>query len=167
MTSFDGDKKVKTKYTAEFVTDKKNYAYIIGGRYNDGEPWEKYQKKEFDALDNALEFYMRGLVDESFLDIKLFEQIFVDGVCQRESFIEPPNTLRFYLRTTVNKELEKEIRSLREKNERLNATGELMREFVRMYHVEDRLDAFIKEKIKNSVSNRSIWRVVVIGKPKN
>jgi len=37
---------------------------------------------------------------------------------------------------------------LREKNERLNATGELMREFVRMYHVEDRLDAFIKEKSK-------------------
>ena len=103
MTSFDGDKKVKTKYTAEFVTDKTDYAYIIGGRYNDGEPWEKYQKKEFDALDNALEFYMRGLVDESFLDINLFEQIFVDGVCQRESFIEPPNTLRFYLRTTVKK----------------------------------------------------------------
>lgn len=148
MTSFDGDKKVKTKYTVEFVTDKKDYAYIIGGRYNDGEPWEKYQKKEFDDLDNALELYMRGLVDESFLDIKLFEQIFVDGVCQRESFIEPPNTLRFYLRTTVNKELEKEVRSLREKHERLNATGELMREFVRMYHVEDRLDEFIKEKSK-------------------
>ena len=115
MTSFDRDKKIKTKYTAEFVTDKKDYAYIIDGRYNDGEPWEKYQKKEFDDLDKALEFYMRGLVDDSFLDIKLFEQIFVDGVCQRESFIEPPNTLRFYLRTTVNKELEKEIRSLREK----------------------------------------------------
>lgn len=45
MTSFDGDKKIETKYTAEFVTDKKDYAYIIGGRYNDGEPWEKYQKK--------------------------------------------------------------------------------------------------------------------------
>lgn len=66
----------------------------------------------------------------------------------KNMFIEPPNTLRFYLRTTVNKELEKEIRSLREKNERLNATGELMREFVRMYHVEDRLDEFIKEKSK-------------------
>ena len=76
MTSFDGDKKIETKYTAEFVTDKKDYAYIIGGRYNDGEPWEKYQKKEFDDLDKALEFYMRGLVDDSFLDIKLFEQIF-------------------------------------------------------------------------------------------
>lgn len=65
MTSFDGDKKIETKYTAEFVTDKKDYAYIIGGRYNDGEPWEKYQKKEFDDLDKALEFYMRGLVDDS------------------------------------------------------------------------------------------------------
>lgn len=150
MTSFDGDKKIETKYTAEFVTDKKDYAYIIGGRCNDGEPWEKYQKKEFDDLDKALEFYMRGLVDDSFLDIKLFEQIFVDGVCQRESFIEPPNTLRFYLRTTVNKELEKEIRSLREKNERLNEVGELMREFVCMYHMEDRLNEFIKEKSKFS-----------------
>ena len=102
MTSFDGDKKVKTKYTAEFVTDKKDYAYIIGGRYNDGEPWEKYQKKEFDALDNALEFYMRGLVDESFLDIKLFEQIFVDGVCQNRlssrrihcAFISAPRSIK-------------------------------------------------------------------------
>jgi len=44
--------------------------------------------------------------------------------------------------------LEKEIRSLREKNERLNEVGELMREFVRMYHMENHLNEFIKEKSK-------------------
>lgn len=147
VITFNGDANITTKYTVEFITDAKDYAYVCAGSCKSGEPWERYQEKTFDDHDAALEFFMRGLVDERFLDIRLFEQILVDGVVQREAYIEPPATTRFYLRTTVNKTLEKEVRDLRDKTEQLQNTVDLMRGFIGQFHgATEQLEAYIKEK---------------------
>ena len=40
---------IETRYTVEFVNNKKDWDYICKGIFNHGEPWERYQSRKEDV----------------------------------------------------------------------------------------------------------------------
>lgn len=79
--------KIKTLYTVEYITDKKDWQRLCDGKHS--APWELYQKKPFDCLDEAITFYLVRFFDNNTYDVKLFEEIQIDGESVREAYIEP------------------------------------------------------------------------------
>lgn len=145
--------KVETRYIVEFITDKNDMEYVLSGRCDKGEPWERYQKKRFDDLEKALEFLMSGFVNEEILDIRMFEQILVDGVLQREAIVEATATLRYYLRSNVNKQMEREIGSLQSRLDDLEVSNGMMHGFIKSYHAEDLLKEYAECAKNNFKTN--------------
>lgn len=153
MVSWTGKKKIETRYVVEFITDKNDMEYVLSGRSAKGEPWERYQKKRFDDLEKALEFLMSGLVNEEILDIRMFEQILVDGDLQRESIVESTATLRYYLRSNVDKQMKQEIESLHNRLDDLEASNGMMCGFIKSHHADDLLEEYAKCAKNNFKSN--------------
>ena len=153
MVSWTGKKKIETRYVVEFITDKNEMEYVLSGRSDKGEPWERYQKKRFDDLEKALEFLMSGLVNEEILDIRMFEQILVDGDLQRETIVESTATLRYYLRSNVDKQMKQEIESLHNRLDDLEASNGMMYGFINSHHADDLLKEYAECAKNNFKSN--------------
>lgn len=107
-----GSGTVDTKYTIEYVDNAKTWERIcyIDDHYSEiekcQESWELYSKLEFDNVTEALTCYMTKLVSDKCYDIKMLEQVFVNGDMVLEQYIEPKSTLRYSMRTAVNYEME-------------------------------------------------------------
>lgn len=59
MVSYqDSAVNIETRYTVEFVNNKKDWDYICKGIFNHGEPWDRYQSRKYSSLDDAITFYL-------------------------------------------------------------------------------------------------------------
>ncbi|MCM1224236.1 MAG: hypothetical protein NC548_58270 [Lachnospiraceae bacterium] len=101
---------VQTLYTVEYVTDKKAWEKICGGKHP--APWELYEKKTFDSLDEALTFYLVRMMDKATFEAKLFEAISVDGKALREAYIEPSGPVFYGMQTAIDRDMRSRLDSL-------------------------------------------------------
>lgn len=110
---------VETKYTVEYINDKKTWDKMCyeSDHYCEidpearMEPWEFYSKREYDNIAEALRFYMTWYVNENCFDIKLWERVFINGELVLEQMIEPECTTKCCMRQSVNREMESRARS--------------------------------------------------------
>lgn len=110
---------VETKYTVEYINDKKTWDKMNyeSDHYCEidpevrKEPWEFYNKREYDNIAEALRFYMTWYVNENCFDIKLFEEIYVNGELVLEQMIEPESTTQCHMRESINMEMENRMRN--------------------------------------------------------
>lgn len=131
---------VKTRYTVEYITSKKDWQRVCDG--NHPAPWELYQTKKFDSLDDALTFYLVRFFDEGTFDVKLFEQIDVDGDQVREAYIEPSGCVLDGIRSAIDCDMRNRMNKTQDLLDQAEKELDKHRRFISHYKVWDRFDAF-------------------------
>ena len=148
--------KVDTVYTIEYIDNKKTWDkmccisdnYCSIDRKTRKEPWEFYSKREFDNIESALEFYMVRLIDSETFDIKMFEQIYVNGELIIEQFIEPNSTVKFNMENILNKEMRQKIDNLERRVQQAKESVRLYQNFMKLMgeKYEQLFNEFIKRR---------------------
>ena len=112
---------IKTVYTVEYINNKKDIDYVNSGSIAYGEPWKRYKIKVYDNLDNAISQYMIYYFSKDIYDLKLFEEIKLNGETIRESYFEPTLGLGGAIKRHINnsnKEEKDSIKQLEEENKK-------------------------------------------------
>ena len=96
---------LEIRYSLEYIDNKKDFDYISSGKFSRGEPWERYKKKAYSSLDEAMSYYVLYLFNPQIYAVKLFEEVLIDGETVREAYIEPIPTLKWTLKKILNQDL--------------------------------------------------------------
>ena len=114
---------LEIRYSLEYIDNKKDFDYISSGKFNRGEPWERYKKKAYSSLDEAMSYYVLYLFNPQIYDVKLFEEILIDGETVREAYIEPVSTFSWRLKKILNQDLNRANEKI-EDLEKLNSLNQ-------------------------------------------
>lgn len=137
-----------TKYIFEYIDNEEDFKYVQSGRFDQGEPWERYKKIEFDNIGDALDRYMIALVSCQYFDFNLYEETTIDGVFVRDVQIEPSNTIGYSMRTQVDKKLTEDHYNLKREHEQLVDDAQAMQEFIKRMRLEDQFKLFRQKVYK-------------------
>ena len=137
---------IKTTYKVEYIDNQKDADYVNSGSINQGEPWDRYKKKEFTDADKAFSLYMVMLVREDIYDVQFIESVYLNGELVREQYVEGVPTLRYSLKTAVNRLQQTQMDRLQSANAALSEELELYQAFVNRYKIEQRIKDFRDEK---------------------
>ena len=96
---------LEIRYSLEYIDNKKDFDYISSGKFSRGEPWERYKKKAYSSLDEAMSYYVLYLFNPQIYAVKLFEEVLIDGETVREAYIEPIPTFSWRLKKILNQDL--------------------------------------------------------------
>lgn len=153
-----------TRYTLEFINSEKDLDYVNSGKFNHGEPWERYKKKVYDNIDDAMSIYMIYLVRDDILDVKLFEEILLNDETIQERYIEPNSTTAYSIKTWVNKSLH-DMKSKAEKQvEILETENNLYKQFIKQFNAENTFNEYMKQNIETKTYRYySLERPISIG----
>ena len=113
---------VETKYIIESITDEK-----IWNKFLRTENLELYTKKEYDNIENALEYYLCWYVNDSCYDIKMW----VNGEVVLEQMIEPKSTCKSVMRHSIDREMKDRMKQAESKAEELERSNELYKGFLK------------------------------------
>lgn len=145
ITYQNAETNVKTTYTVEYIDNQKDADYVNSGHIDQGEPWERYKKKEFTDADKAFSLYMVMLVREDIYDVQFFESVYLNGELVREQYVKGVPTLRYSLKTAVNRLQQTQMDRLQSTNAALSEELELYQAFVNRYKIEQRIKDFRDE----------------------
>lgn len=113
---------------------------------------EEERIKSFPSLDEALSFYlvmffrMCSTNDPDCIDnVKLFEQVVLDGEVIRESWIEPANTILHSLRTTFRDESIREVNDLRMQMDESTKEIDSYKAFIQSIRAEENFKNFVHQ----------------------
>lgn len=146
---------VETKYIVEYINDEK-----VWNRFLKSEDPDLYSKKEYDSISDALTLYLTWYVNKNCYDIKMWEQVFVNGEMVLEQIIEPVSTCKFSMRQSINREMENRMREAERRAEELEKSNEVYKKFLdtidcgQFKGIKDFFRLFLKESTKN----RHEWR---------
>lgn len=132
---------VETKYTVEYINDKRTWE-----KFDKTEDIELYTKREYDNISDAITFYLTWFVSDQCYDIKLWEQIFVNGEMVLEQPIEPQGCIGYNIRMQIDRDMNNRMHIAEEKAEEIQRANSLLMEFIRYMKQEDVLNEFIKWK---------------------
>ncbi len=132
---------VETKYMVEYINDEK-----IWEKFCKTEDIDLYSKREYDNISEAISFYLTWFISDKCYDIKLWEQIFVNGEMVLEQMIEPENTLMYYLRMQVNRDMANKMYSAENRERELEKGNNLLMNFIKYTKQENMLNEFMKMK---------------------
>lgn len=118
--------KVDTKYLIEYINDKKTWDKFVKT-----EDPNLYSKKEYDNIADALTFYLTWFVSDDCYDIKMWQQIFVDGEMILEEFIEPKGTVKNYMRHSIDKKMKIRMERSEIKAEEFQKSNSLYKGFMK------------------------------------
>ena len=153
-----------TRYTVEYIDNQKDLDYINSGIYKHGEPWERYKTKQFDNMDSALSIYMIYLVRSDIYDVKLFEEIILDGETVRESYIEPTSTTAYSLKIAIDRNMYEQNSKTQQQVETLEAENNLYKQFMKQYNSEKLFNDYMKQNIETKTYKYySLERPVSLG----
>lgn len=116
---------VETKYIIESITDEKTW-----NKFLKTEDIDLYTKREYDNIENALEYYLCWYVNENCYDLKMWEQIFVNGEMILEQMIEPKSTCKSVMRRSVNQEMKDRMCLAEVKAQKLKEQNDLYFAFI-------------------------------------
>ena len=114
---------LEIRYSLEYIDNKKDFDYISSGKFSRGEPWERYKKKAYSSLDEAMSYYVLYLFNPQIYAVKLFEEVLIDGETVREAYIEPIPTFSWGLKTILNQDLNRANKKI-EDLEKLNSLNQ-------------------------------------------
>lgn len=117
---------VETKYIIESITDEKTW-----NKFLKTEDIDLYTKREYDNIENALEYYLCWHVNENCYDLKMWEQIYVNGEMILEQMIEPKSTCKSVMRHSIDREMKDRMKQAESKAEELERSNELYKGFLK------------------------------------
>lgn len=132
---------VETKYIIEYINDEK-----IWNRFLRTEDIELYSRREYDDISSALSFYLVWYVNDNCFDIKLWEQVFVNGDMVLEQMIEPESTTKYSLRQSIDREMNERMRQAEQRTEKLEKANVLYHGFIKRMgkQFEDLFNEYVK-----------------------
>lgn len=133
---------VETKYVIESITDDKTW-----NKFLKTEDLDLYTKKEYDNIENAMKYYLCWYVSENCYDIKLWEQIFVDGEMVLEQMIVPNSTCKSVMRRSIDREMKDRMEQAESKVEELERSNTLANGFIKA--MGKQFEEAFKEYCKN------------------
>lgn len=119
---------VDTKYIIEYVHDAKTWEKVL----TTDDCGDLYTRREFDNISEALSFYMTWFVSDKCYDIKMWEEIYVNGEMILEQFIEPTNTVMYSMRTAINRDMAEQLYDTKEKVNELQNENDTYAGFIRI-----------------------------------
>lgn len=133
---------VETKYLIESITDEKTW-----NKFLKTEDLDLYTKKEYDNIENAMEYYLCWYVNENCYDIKLLEQIFVNGEMVLEQMIVPNSTCKSVMMRSIDREMKDRMNKAESKVEELERSNTLANGFIKA--MGKQFEEAFKEYCKN------------------
>lgn len=130
---------VETKYTVEYINDKKTWK-----KFDKTEDIELYSKREYDNISDAITFYLTWFISDKCYDIKLWEQIYVNGEMVLEQLIEPESTLKYNLWMQVDRDMKDRMYIAEQKVKELEKGNSLLMDFIYYTKQENLLEQFMK-----------------------
>lgn len=148
-THKDYENRLETRYTVEYIDNQKDMDYVQSGSISLSEPWERYKKRTYNSIDDATSFYMISLFNTVILDVKLWEEILLDGETIRESYIEPDSTLGSTLKQIINKNMQEDARKANKEAEAAEKRLYLVNKwFTESKLIKEAFDKFVKENVQ-------------------
>lgn len=123
----EGKGTVETKYLIESITDEKTWSKFLKT-----EDVDLYTKREYDSIENALKYYLCWYVSENCYDLKMWEQIYVNGEMVLEQMIEPKSTCKSVMRHSIDREMKDRMEQAERKAEELEHSNELYKGFLKV-----------------------------------
>ena len=146
---------VDVRYTVEYIDNQKDWNYVCSGSNKHGEAYERYKKKHYSSLDEAMSQYLIGFFvmcstkeedkPRGVFDIRLFEEVLIDGESVRESWIEPTSTVLYNLHQTFGVEHTSELYSLRQQKQDQADMLAKYEAFIKAYHAEENFKKFVDQ----------------------
>lgn len=144
----DYENRMVTRYTVEYIDNQKDMDYVCSGKIDSGEPWERYKKRTYDCIDDAISFYMVSLFNPKMFQVRLFEEILFDGETIRESYIEPKSVIGNTLKQVINKSMYEDTRRVNNEIETLEKKLYLVNKwFTECKPAENTFNDFVRESV--------------------
>lgn len=164
-THEDYKNRLETRYTVEYIDNQKDMDYVNSGKIDKGEPWERYKKRTYNCIDDAIYFYMISRFNPLMLDIQLLEEILLDGEVIREAYIEPDSTLGSELKRLINKNMLEDTRKANNEAEGAVKRVYLVNKWLSEYKpVADAFNKFLEKTAKEN-NKLSVYRYYSLLRP--
>lgn len=162
-THKDYENRLQTRYTVEYIDNQKDMDYVCSGKINNGEPSERYKNRTYNSIDDAMSFYMVSLFNPVILDVKLSEEILLDGETIRESYIELDSTLGSTLKQIINKNIQEDARKANNEAEIAEKRLYLVNKwFAESKLIKETFDKFVKENVQ---PGKTVYRYYSLLRP--
>lgn len=147
-TIINHDVTLKTLYTVEYITNKRDFERAYDGRHP--APWELYLKYQTEDLQQAMTGFLAHYASALTYDVKLFEEIYVNGELIREQCIT--DIMNFGRICDDNKKYMADVIFEKEETIKLLSEKADEAELIKGYLGKDQYDKFLKQlKDKASV----------------
>ena len=146
---------LETKFSVEYVFDPRIISELEADTHP--APWELYETKQFDNLDDAISFFLPLYFNPKCYDPKLFIQILLDGEIVEESYLELNPTTIWSISKLIDRDRQEQLdqckTALREQ-ENLIAD---YRNVTRSLHEYDKIKWQYINKNPNSALRGEVW----------
>lgn len=164
-THEDYENRLETRYTVEYIDNEKDMDYVQSGKIDGGEPSERYKKRSYDCIDNAMSFYMVSLFNPKIFEAKFFEEILLDGEIIRESYIEPKSVIGNTLKRVINKSVHEDAYKANNKAEALEKKLYLVNKwFTECKPAENTFNDFVRDSALSG-SKLTVYRYYSLLRP--
>lgn len=133
--------KTETKYIVESIRDEKTW-----GKFVKTEDLDLYEKRTYDNIADALTFYLTWFVSDNCYDIKMWQQIIIDGEVFLEEFVEPKGNTINNIRDQIDRDMKQRLHNLERENEEIKKTNETMNNFIKAIGAEGMFKDFCKKE---------------------
>lgn len=130
---------VETKYTVEYINDEKTWE-----KFNKTEDIELYSKREYNNISDAITFYLTWFISDKCYDIKLWEQVFVNGEMVLEQPIEPQGCISCNMRMQIDRDMNNRMHQAENSVKEFEKQNNILMDFIKCIKGEDMLNEFIK-----------------------
>lgn len=133
----------ETRYEIELIRDKNTW-----DKFLKTEDLDLYEKVEYDNISDALTFYLMWFVSDSCYDIKMWQQLIIDGEIIFEEFIEPSGYVINSIRSQIDRDMKQRLHDLERENEEFKKENDIMNKFIKALgsRYEDMFKDFCKKE---------------------
>lgn len=168
MTTYthkDYENRLETRYTVEYIDNKKDMDYVCSGKIDRGDPCDRYKKRVYDCVEGAIRFYMVSLFNPSILDIKFSEEILLDNEVIRESYIEPYGAFENTIIKLINKGMYESLQKAHEATEAVEKRLYMINKWFSEFQLaEQTFNKFVSKSIQEN-NNLTVYRYYSLLRP--
>ena len=118
--------KTETKYEIELIRDKNTWEKFLKT-----EDLDLYERKVVDNISDALTFYLTWFISDKCYDIKMWQQLIIDGEIIFEEFIEPTGYIINSIREQIDRDMKQRLHNLERENTELKKGNDIMNKFIK------------------------------------
>ena len=144
------DGNVETKYIIEYIDDSNTWDKFIKASEKGNcnyEPWELYNKKEYDNITDAINFFITKATHKDTFTIKMTENIYYNGNLILENPAEIHDMLYHNLGKNINDDMLNCLNKSQQELEGLYKMKALYENFIKKYHAEDSFKKYVAENM--------------------